>query len=186
MRSSCRRHATSLDETAQKVLSVKNLAKEQGTELGVYTVGVITCRPTRKEAEEYWHYSIVEHADWRAVDDILALKNITARTRPRRSSSRSATAMRRGWAACRSLGPDHVANQLIDLSKAGLTGVAVSLVNYIDELPFFCDEVLPRLERAGCGKNAEQGRHMNARVGLIIPSSNRWSSRRWCRRFRMA
>jgi alkanesulfonate monooxygenase SsuD/methylene tetrahydromethanopterin reductase-like flavin-dependent oxidoreductase (luciferase family) len=45
--------------------------------------------------------------------------------------------------------PDHVAGQLIDLSRAGLTGVAVSLVNYIDELPFFCDEVLPRLERAG-------------------------------------
>jgi hypothetical protein len=25
----------------------------------------------------------------------------------------------------------------------------VSLVNYIDELPFFCDEVLPRLQRVG-------------------------------------
>jgi alkanesulfonate monooxygenase SsuD/methylene tetrahydromethanopterin reductase-like flavin-dependent oxidoreductase (luciferase family) len=45
--------------------------------------------------------------------------------------------------------PDHIASQLIDLSKAGLTGVAVSLVNYVDELPFFCEEVLPRLERAG-------------------------------------
>jgi alkanesulfonate monooxygenase SsuD/methylene tetrahydromethanopterin reductase-like flavin-dependent oxidoreductase (luciferase family) len=45
--------------------------------------------------------------------------------------------------------PDEVARQLVDLSKAGLTGIAVSFVNYIDELPFFCDEVLPRLERAG-------------------------------------
>jgi alkanesulfonate monooxygenase SsuD/methylene tetrahydromethanopterin reductase-like flavin-dependent oxidoreductase (luciferase family) len=45
--------------------------------------------------------------------------------------------------------PDHVAQQFIDLSRAGLTGIAVSLVNYIDELPFFCAEVLPRLERAG-------------------------------------
>jgi len=42
-----------------------------------------------------------------------------------------------------------VAQQLIDLSKAGLTGIAVSFVNYTDELPFFCDEVLPRLQRAG-------------------------------------
>ena len=32
----------------------------------------------------------------------------------------------------------------------GKCGTDVSLlVNYIDELPFFCDEVLPRLERAG-------------------------------------
>ena len=44
--------------------------------------------------------------------------------------------------------PEHVANHLIDLGKAGLTGIAISLVNYLDELPFFCDEVLPRLERA--------------------------------------
>jgi len=42
-----------------------------------------------------------------------------------------------------------VAQQLIDLSQAGLTGIAVSFVNYIDELPFFCDEVIPRLRRAG-------------------------------------
>ena len=50
--------------------------------------------------------------------------------------------------------PDHVARQLINLSKAGLTGIAVSFVNYVDELPYFCDEVLPRLERAGIRQKA--------------------------------
>jgi FMNH2-dependent dimethyl sulfone monooxygenase len=45
--------------------------------------------------------------------------------------------------------PDHVAGQLIDLSKAGLTGIALSFVNYVDELPYFLDEVIARLERAG-------------------------------------
>ena len=45
--------------------------------------------------------------------------------------------------------PDYVARQLIDLSRAGLNGIAVSLVNYADELPYFRAEVLPRLERAG-------------------------------------
>ena len=77
--------------------------KEQGRELGVYTVGVITCRPTKKEAEDYYHYSIVEHADWSAVDGILALKNITrAEHAGRRSFSRCAPATRKAWAACRS------------------------------------------------------------------------------------
>ena len=38
---------------------------------------------------------------------------------------------------------------LIELSRAGLTGIAVSLVNYADELPYLRAEVLPRLERAG-------------------------------------
>ena len=45
--------------------------------------------------------------------------------------------------------PDHVAGQLAALSQAGLTGIAVSLVNYAGELPYLCDEVLPRLARAG-------------------------------------
>ena len=34
-------------------------------------------------------------------------------------------------------------------SKQSSRGVGLSLVNYADELPFFCDEVLPRLERLG-------------------------------------
>jgi FMNH2-dependent dimethyl sulfone monooxygenase len=28
-------------------------------------------------------------------------------------------------------------------------GIAVSFVNYLDDLPYFCDEVLPRLARMG-------------------------------------
>src|SRR5882724_13035103 len=61
---------TSLDETAQKVATAKAQAKEQGRALGVYKFCVINWGPTKKEAEDYFHYSIVEHADWRAVDDI--------------------------------------------------------------------------------------------------------------------
>jgi alkanesulfonate monooxygenase SsuD/methylene tetrahydromethanopterin reductase-like flavin-dependent oxidoreductase (luciferase family) len=141
---------TSLDETAQRVATAKGQAKEQGRELGVYTVGVITCKPTKKEAEDYYHYSIVEHADWSAVDAILALKNITAQNTPPDKFQQMRTGYAQGMGGLPIVGdPDHIASQLIDLSKAGLTGVAVSLVNYVDELPFFCEEVLPRLERAG-------------------------------------
>lgn len=46
-------------------------------------------------------------------------------------------------------GPDEVAGHLIHLAERGIGGVAVSFVNYLDELPFFCDEVLPRLDAAG-------------------------------------
>ena len=42
-----------------------------------------------------------------------------------------------------------IASQIADLSKAGLTGIALSLLNYADELPYFCDEVIGRLERMG-------------------------------------
>ena len=54
------------------------------------------------------------------------------------------------WAGCRSSAiPTIVAKTMAELSHAGLTGMGISLVNYLDELPYFCDEVLPRLERMG-------------------------------------
>jgi alkanesulfonate monooxygenase SsuD/methylene tetrahydromethanopterin reductase-like flavin-dependent oxidoreductase (luciferase family) len=141
---------TSLDETAQKVAAAKEQAKAQGRELDVYTVGVVTCRPTIKEAQDYYHHSIVEHADWSAVDSILAIKNITAQNTPSERFAQIRTGYAQGMGGLPIVGdPDHVAEHLVDLSRAGLTGIAISLVNYLDELPFFCGEVLPRLEHAG-------------------------------------
>src|SRR2546421_6723205 len=67
----------SFDETAQHVKNVRALARQAGRDIDVYTVGVVTCRPTRREAEEYYRHCIVDNADWRAVDNILAMKNVT-------------------------------------------------------------------------------------------------------------
>jgi dimethylsulfone monooxygenase len=140
----------SLGETAQRVAAVQQRAKDSGRNIGCYTVGVITCRPTRKEAEEYYHYSIVEHADWSAVDGILALKNISPQTVPMEDYLLKRNQYAQGMGGLPIVGdPDFVAKQIADLSQAGLTGIGVSLVNYAQELPFFCDEVLPRLVRAG-------------------------------------
>ncbi len=140
----------SLDETAQRVSGVQRLAKESGRDIGCYTVGVVTCRPTRKEAEDYYHYSVVEHADWSAVDGILGLKDISPQTVPMQEYLLKRNQYAQGMGGLPIVGdPDFVAKQLADLSQAGLTGIGVSLVNYADELPFFCDEVLPRLARMG-------------------------------------
>ena len=40
------------------------------------------------------------------------------------------------------------------MSRAGVRGIAFSIVNYLDELPLFRDEVLPRLERARRARKA--------------------------------
>jgi dimethylsulfone monooxygenase len=45
--------------------------------------------------------------------------------------------------------PDRIAGELANISAAGLRGIAVSFVNYLEELPYFCAEVLPRLARLG-------------------------------------
>ena len=45
--------------------------------------------------------------------------------------------------------PDRVADELISLSRSNIRGIAFSMVNYLEELPLFRDEVLPRVEKAG-------------------------------------
>jgi len=141
---------TSLDETAQRVKAAQSAARAQNREIGCYSVGIITCKPTRKEAEDYYHHCTVEHADWSAVDGILALKNISPRTVPMEEYLTKRSQYAQGMGGLPIVGdPDHVAALLADLSKAGLTGFGISLVNYADELPYFCAEVIGRLERMG-------------------------------------
>jgi alkanesulfonate monooxygenase SsuD/methylene tetrahydromethanopterin reductase-like flavin-dependent oxidoreductase (luciferase family) len=53
--------------------------------------------------------------------------------------------------------PDYVADVLAGLTAAGLSGIGISFVNYGRELPFFADEVLPRLQRKGL-RAARNGR----------------------------
>jgi alkanesulfonate monooxygenase SsuD/methylene tetrahydromethanopterin reductase-like flavin-dependent oxidoreductase (luciferase family) len=45
--------------------------------------------------------------------------------------------------------PDEIAQELVALSGAGITGIGISMVNYLAELPYVCSELLPRLERLG-------------------------------------
>src|SRR5262249_53729895 len=115
-----------------------------------YSVGVVTCRPTRKEAEEYYRHVIIENADFSAIDRILAMKDITLETKGLEEFNRQRQFYANGMGGLPIIGDaDHVAKSLADLSHAGLTGIGLSFINYLDELPFFRDEVLPRLERLG-------------------------------------
>jgi dimethylsulfone monooxygenase len=144
----------SFEETAQHVKNVKTLAHRSGREIDVFTVGVVTCRPTAREAEEYYHHCIVDNADWRAVDSILAMRNVTPQTHAPEEFQRLRNHQANGMGGLPMIGdPDTVASQMAQLATAGLAGIAVSFVNYVSELPYFCGEVLPRLARLGLRQN---------------------------------
>ncbi|HLH91547.1 MAG TPA: LLM class flavin-dependent oxidoreductase [Xanthobacteraceae bacterium] len=140
----------SREETEQKVRDVKAEAAKLGREIDVYTVGVVTCRPTMKDAEAYYRHCVVENADWSAVDLILAKKNITPQNHSPEEFQRARNGYAQGMGGFPVVGdPDEVARILGEMSQAGLRGIGISFVNYADELPYFCDEVLPRLKRMG-------------------------------------
>jgi dimethylsulfone monooxygenase len=149
----------SFEQTVGHVSGVHALARQAGREIDVYTVGVVTCRPTAKEAQDYYRHAVVDNADWAAVDNILAMKNITPQTRSPEEFQRIRDHQANGMGGLPLVGdPDAVARDMARLAESGLRGIAVSFVNYLDELPYFCAEVLPRLARAGLRDGRKAGR----------------------------
>ena len=137
--------------TKKMVADIKAAAAVFGREIEVFTVGQVVCRPTQKEAEDYYRYAVIEMADWASVDGMLRIKNVTPE-----SVGAEEYRKKREYFASRAIGgypfvgsPDHIAEELAALSKGGIRGIAFSMINWLDELPLFRDEVLPRLERMG-------------------------------------
>src|SRR5205085_11656094 len=117
---------TSLEGNAQKVAEIKAAARQIGREIEVYTVGQVICRPSQKEAEEYYRHAMIENADWGAIDGMLANRKVTPQSIPLEEYE----AKRRYFAANAVGGypfvgtPDRVAEELVTISKAGVRGIA--------------------------------------------------------------
>lgn len=134
---------------------VSDIAKARSTpgadKMGLYASGHLLCRRTPKETRDYYHYLVTEKGDWEAAENIVAKRAAGG------SQSLSPEAYRKamervisGGATFPVIGSyDEVAETFRRLAEAGLDGMALILVNYVNEMPILRDEVLPRLERLG-------------------------------------
>jgi len=147
----------SVEKSAAIVQKAKDDARALGRALDVYGVGVVTLKSTQKKADEYYRHCVIDHADWNAVDLILAKKKISPQTVGAEQHHKQRMGYAQGMGGLAIVGdPDRVAQILINLASAGLRGIGISFVNYLDELPYFLDEILPRLERAGLRERRPQ------------------------------
>jgi FMNH2-dependent dimethyl sulfone monooxygenase len=138
-------------QTRKMVADAMAAAQQFGREIDVYTQGQVICRPTQREAEAYYRHANVENADWAAIERMLELKNITpANTKADAFAAKRTLQAESGIGGYPFVGtPDRVAEEFAGLARAGVRGIAVSFVNYLQEAPYFCAEVLPRLARMG-------------------------------------
>jgi alkanesulfonate monooxygenase SsuD/methylene tetrahydromethanopterin reductase-like flavin-dependent oxidoreductase (luciferase family) len=135
-----------LDTLAREV---SELRADAGRPVGVFSSGHIICRQTEREADEFYHYLVHEKGDWAAAENATVIRaqshsmpNGVMRQLKERVISGSGTYLIKG-------SPDQVANQIKELSDAGVDGAAFAMPNYLTDLPLIRDEVLPRLERLG-------------------------------------
>jgi alkanesulfonate monooxygenase SsuD/methylene tetrahydromethanopterin reductase-like flavin-dependent oxidoreductase (luciferase family) len=143
------------EDSAERVAETKRQAAEAGRALQVWTPIGVVCRPTKHEAEEFTQH-IIDHADLGAIGHIVDLHERDVR---RREDDEGAfrrigegpierQVLARGN-FCAIGDPDEVAQQLARLHGVGFDGLALNFVNYLDDIDYFAQEVLPRLEQLG-------------------------------------
>ena len=119
--------------------------------LGVFASGHLMCRATAKETREYYHYLVHEKGDWEAAETAIRKRlEGESRSLPQERMHAMMERFISGGGTFPVIGSyDEVATTLKRLSDAGLDGMALASVNYVQEMPVIRDEVLPRLERLG-------------------------------------
>ena len=137
-----------VDRLKQDVADLRALA---GRDAGVFASSHLIARPTRREAQEYHRYIVHEMGDWEGAEYMMSVRisggsQSTPADKVRQLKERYIS----GSGTFPVIGSyDDAAETYKRLSDAGLSGLAVALVNYIDELPHLRDEVLPRMARLG-------------------------------------
>ena len=150
---------TELDQAPAMLANVAQHAGKYGRHLPVYAMGHVVCRPTRREAEEFYYHFAEELADadgqayYRRQRGTKVGAGDT--TLPRPFENRFTRAMGKSFSGAYPgtypfVGtPDDVAAEMVRMSAAGLAGTSVAFLDYLEEIPFFVAEVMPRLERLG-------------------------------------
>ena len=142
-----------IDTRADEVGASRKSAGPQS--VGVFGSGHMNTRPTRKEAEEYYNYSVYEMGDWEAAEHTVKIR-MRDRHTVYEKMQKLKERMISGLGTFPVIGRyDDVADTFRQLHASGLDGMAIGMVNYIDEFPMLRDEVLPRMERLGLRRPAE-------------------------------
>ncbi|MCP2336107.1 LLM class flavin-dependent oxidoreductase [Actinomadura rupiterrae] len=140
---------------ADVVKAIKADADSLGRSVGVFTLGHVVCRPTRAEAEDRLAYYADRHADWPAVDEVMRLQGLHAQSFTPEMLQTYRGRFAAGHGSCPLVGdPDDVAGALAGFAAAGFDGIALSFLDYADELGHFAAEVLPRLAALGVRPSA--------------------------------
>ena len=152
-------NVTELDQVPPLLADVDRHMARHGRTISVFTMGHVVCRPTRREAEEYFHYFAEEMADEEGQAYYRRNRGATvadgagqiARPFENRFTRRGEAKYQGGYPGAYPFvgSPDDVAEEMARMSATGLAGCTVAFVDYLKEIPFFVQEVLPRLVRMG-------------------------------------
>jgi len=131
------------------IADIHRRGREIDRNLSVFTTCHVVCRETDREAEDYYRHYAEDMADNAAVDHHMAMRQTGSQQDPavfqlhrKRFAGGVGTYPLIG-------APETIVRQMAEMHEAGFAGTTLSFVNFLDELPFFIDRVLPLMEQAG-------------------------------------
>jgi len=133
----------------KEIALIKATSAHKHRSIGIYGSGHLICRASRREAEDYYHYVVHEMGDWEAAEHTAVIRT-KGRFTPLAEVQKLKERLISGLGTYPIVGSyDEAAEAFKWMSDAGLTGIAIGLVNYISEFNHLQNEVLPRMERLG-------------------------------------
>ena len=149
-----------LDQAPALLADIHDHVARYGRRVDIYTMSHVVCRPTRREAEEFYHYFAEEMADAEGQAYYRRQRGPVVKDaagneirRPLVNRFMRASGKRYDGAypgAFPLVGtPDDIVADMRRMSQMGLAGTSVAFLDYLKEIPFFVQEVLPRLVRLG-------------------------------------
>ena len=110
-------------------------------------------RDTEREAREYYNYYVHEKGDWEVANNICDIFGIQSGSCSTEYLDKFRENFIAGWGGYPLVGTaDQVTDKLLELSRTGVDGTLISLVDYNAELPYWNEKVMPLLEQAGLRK----------------------------------
>ncbi len=139
-----------IEDGAKTIADVKARGAAMARALGVFTACHVVCRASQDEAEDYYDRVAVREADQEAVDRHMAMKQASSGSHDPIAYARHARRFAAGAGTYPLVGtPEHIAAEMVRMHAAGFAGTALSFIDYLGELPFFAERVLPLLAEAG-------------------------------------
>lgn len=126
---------------------VRGIARDAGSDLGILSYGNIICRDTEKETKQLLDH-ILDQGDW----DVA--RQVSGGLGSESGSFDKIKAMQErfilGYGGYPLIGtPEQIVDQLLELEQAGVGGMMVGFLDYVQELDYFGERVLPLMREAG-------------------------------------
>ncbi|PQA87613.1 LLM class flavin-dependent oxidoreductase [Hyphococcus luteus] len=139
------------DETRSRVAELRRIGREEfGREFEVWTSAWIICRPTTKEANEFYRHAIHDYGDFDALKGLPPSLIPSPETTPPEILKEIQHRALAGFGGAHMIGsPEEIAEKLKAFSDAGFDGTVMTFIDYQRDVRGFIKDVLPLLEQAG-------------------------------------